>query len=289
MRVRSLWLGALALLAACSPPVTVATFNIRRFPEPATLPLAVAERLVELDASVIAVQEIRDARALGGVLEAASRHTGRDYQLLMGPCGGDGRYFTTGVVVDASAWRVLEHAGYPGLHPEGEGTCGREQAGTLVVLEDRGGRRLGVLSVHLRPFPDEFHVRREQWARVLARMGEIERRYDAPVLALGDFNSTGFRDEPPEERPFVERTVAEAGYRLPTADLACTEYWRPRGDPGPYRPSVLDHAVASRGEWQAEVRGMCRRLACAPMDPDAIDPDYLVVSDHCPVLLQGRL
>lgn len=285
----TLALAALAVLSACSSPVTIATFNIRLFPEPTTDAAAVAERIVELDASVIAVQEIRDARALGEVLEDASRHTGRDYQLLIGPCGGEGTYITTGVVVDASTWTVLEHAGYPDLQPEGEGTCGRPQAATLVVLEDRRGHRLGVLSVHLLPFPDGFDARREQWARVIERLHEIERRHDAPVLALGDFNSTGFRGDPPEERPFVTGVVAEAGYGLPTADLACTEYWRPRDDPGPYRPSMLDHAVATRGDWQAEARGMCQRLACAPMDPEAIDPDYLVVSDHCPVVLQGRL
>src|SRR5688500_13004328 len=125
----------LALLAACSSPVTVATFNIRMFPEPGTDHSLVAARLAELDASVIAVQEIRDARAMGDVLEDASRHTGRDYQLLIGPCGGDdGEHITTGVVVDASTWQVLEHAGYPDLHPEG--TCGLRQAGTLVVLEN---------------------------------------------------------------------------------------------------------------------------------------------------------
>lgn len=286
---RSLLGAALLLLPACASPVTVATFNIRLFPEPSTDPSRVAEHLVELDASVIAVQEIRDARAFGAVLEDASRHTGRDYQLLIGPCGGEGEHITTGVVVDASTWTVLEHAGFPDLRPEGEGRCGRPQAATLAVLEDRGGRRLGVLSVHLLPFPDGFDARREQWARVVERLGEIERRYDAPVLALGDYNSTGFAGEPPAEREFVERTVAEAGYGLPTADLRCTEYWRPRDDPGPYRPSVLDHAVATAGQWQAEARGMCQRLACAPMDPDAVDPDYLVVSDHCPVVLQGRL
>jgi endonuclease/exonuclease/phosphatase family metal-dependent hydrolase len=284
--LRSWTLAALAL-SACSSPVTVATFNIRMFPELRTDHSLVTARLVELDASVIAVQEIRDARAMGEVLEDASRHTGRDYQLLIGPCGGEGEHITTGVVVDASTWTVLEHAGYPDLDPEG--TCGRRQAGTLVVLEDRAGQRLGVLSVHLQPFPDEFDTRREQWARVLERLGEIERRYDAPVLALGDYNSTGFRGEPPAEREFVEGTVAEAGYRLPTAGLACTEYWRPKGDPGPYRPSVLDHAVATRGEWQAEVRGMCERLACSPTDPAAMDPDYFSVSDHCPVVIKARL
>ncbi|MCX4240314.1 endonuclease/exonuclease/phosphatase family protein [Paraliomyxa miuraensis] len=290
-------LGPLAAVAAlalgCSAPVTVATFNIRMFPEQTTDRGRVAERLVELDASVIAVQEIRDARAFGLVLEDASRHSGRDYQLLIGPCGGEGPdgddpgMITTGVVYDASTFTVLEHTGYPDLQPDG--TCGPGLPGTLAVLEDRRGHPLGVLSVHLHPFPDRFDLRREQWSRVVARLHELQQRYDAPILALGDYNSTGFRGEPAQERSFVEETVATAGLRLPTADLACTEYWRPRGDPGPYRPSALDHAVVTRGEWTAEVRGMCERLACAPTAPEAMDSDYFDVSDHCPVMLRGRL
>jgi endonuclease/exonuclease/phosphatase family metal-dependent hydrolase len=283
-------LAALALLlGACTSPITVATFNIRMFPEGSTDRPLVARRLVELDASVIAVQEIRDARALGEVLELAAQQSGRDYQLLLGPCGGEGWFITTGVVYDARAWEVLEHVGYPDLQPEGEGACGVRQAATGAVLADDRGRRLGVLSVHLRPFPEELDTRREQWARVVARMGELERRHGATVVALGDYNSTGFTGDPPEERAFVERTVAAAGYQLPTATLACTEYWRPANDPGDYRPSLLDHAVASGGQWRAQVHGMCERLACRPTAPDRMDPDYFSVSDHCPVVLEGRL
>lgn len=285
--VRWWLLAGLAVLGACTTPVRVASFNIRLFPEDTTDRALVAQRIAELDASVIAVQEIRDARALGEVLEVASRRTGRDYQLLLGPCGGEGRFITTGVIVDALTWEVVEHAGYPDLRSDG--TCGVRQAGTLAVLEHRSGGRLGVLSVHLRPFPHEFATRREQWAQVLARAEEIDRRFDAPVVVLGDFNSTGFRGEPPEERAFVEGAVAAAGYGLPTAGLSCTEYWRPKDDPGAYRPSLLDHAVTTRGEWLAGVRGMCERLACDPTAPEAMDPDYFSVSDHCPVVLDGRL
>ncbi|MCA9707500.1 MAG: endonuclease/exonuclease/phosphatase family protein [Myxococcales bacterium] len=282
-------LASACTLAGCSSEVTIATFNIRLFPEPSTDPARVAERLAGLDASIVAVQEIRDAAALGSVLEAASRASGRDYHLIIGACGGEGESITTGVVYDAETWAVVEHRDYPDLRPDG--TCDpKTQAGTLGVFADRAGRRLGVLSEHLRPFPDAFEQRREQWAQVLERMAEAERRHDVPVVALGDYNSTGWRGEPAHERAFIERAVGEAGYGLPTASLACTEYWRPRGDPGPYRPSVLDHAVTARGRWTtAQVRGMCERLACSPTEPEAMDPDFASVSDHCPVVLTGRL
>lgn len=277
------------LLAGCSSDVTIATFNIRLFPEPTTDHAVVAERIAELDASVIAVQEIRDAPALGLVLEDASRASGRDYQLLIGACGGLGDHITTGVVYDAAMWSVLEHRDYPDFRTDDTCIPGT-QSGTLGVFADARGHRLGVLSVHLRPFPEAFEQRKRQWARVIERMGEVERSFDAPVVALGDYNSTGWRGEPAQEHAFIEDTVAGAGYGLPTADLPCTEYWRPKGDEGAFRPSALDHAVTARGRWTtARVRGMCERLACSPTEPDAMDPDFTTVSDHCPVVLRGRL
>ncbi|MCA9648689.1 MAG: endonuclease/exonuclease/phosphatase family protein [Myxococcales bacterium] len=281
-------LMASGTLAGCSSPVTVATFNIRYFPEPSTDPSRVAQTIADLDASVIAVQEIRDALRMGAVLEEASRIDGRDYHLLLGPCGGAGERITTGVVYDAAQWTVVEHLGYPDLRSDGR--CVR-QPGTLAVLQDQERHRLAVLSVHLPALPHRFDERREQWNQVLARMDEIERRHPgAPVLALGDFNSTGFRGEPAEERPFVEEAVARAGYALPTADLSCTEYWRPPNEPESYWPSVLDHGVVAGGRFgEAEVRGMCERLRCQPTEADAMDPDFAAVSDHCPVVLRGTL
>lgn len=284
-------LSCLALAAVgigCSSSVTVATFNIRLFPEPGTDRERVAETIAALDASVIALQEIRDAVAMGQVLEDVSRRTGRDYQLLLGPCGGLGQHLTTAVAYDAARWSVVEHEVYPDLQPDG--VCVR-QPGTLAVLQDERDHRLGVLSVHLQPFPDGFDQRQEQWARVLQRVAEVEQRHaGAPVLALGDYNSTGFRGEPQDERSFVEDAVESAGHVLPTADLACTEYWRPDGPQGTHQPSVLDHIVAAGGRWEAaEVRGMCARLGCRPTEADEMDPDFFGVSDHCPVVLRGTL
>lgn len=281
-----LLLGA-AALGGCSEPVTVASFNIRFFPEPSTDVALVAERIASLDASVIAVQEIRDADAMRAMLEDASRRADREYALLKGPCGGEGRRITTGVIYDARQWAVVEHTGYPDLRPDG--ACVR-LPGTLAVLEDDDERRLAVLSVHLQPFPRGFDERREQWGRVLERMDEIERRHPStPMLTLGDFNSTGFRGEPEAERGFVEDAVERAGHALPSAELECTAYWRPGRDRGPYQPSHLDHVVAAGGRWEAGVRGMCERLRCRPTEADAMDPELASVSDHCPVVVRGTL
>ena len=119
-------------------------------------------------------------------------------------------------------------------------------------------------------------------------------RREAEALAARgdhvDFFCLRSRGEPAEERPFVEEAVARAGYALPTADLSCTEYWRPPNEPESYWPSVLDHGVVAGGRFgEAEVRGMCERLRCQPTEADAMDPDFAAVSDHCPVVLRGTL
>ncbi len=278
------------VLSACSSRVTVATFNIRFFPEPSTDVARVAETVAELPASIIAVQEIRDVAAMHRMLADASRRSGRDYRLLPGPCGGRGEALTTGVIYDARRWTVLEHMGYPGLEPDG--ACGREhgQPGTLGVFEGKRGERVGVLSVHLWPFPRRFAERREQWAKVVELVTAARRRHGVPILAMGDYNSTGYRGEPPQEKSFIEATVDAAGFTLPTADIPCTEYWRPPDSDGDYLPSTLDHVVTAGGRWEpAAVKGLCERMACQPRPEDELDPDFKVVSDHCPVVTRGAL
>ncbi len=274
-------------VAGCSSPVTVATFNIRMFPRPDTDHAQVAKRIAAVDASIMALQEIGDGRAMAAVLADASQRGERDYRLLLGPCGGDNGRFTTAIAYDAETWSVVEHIGYPDMLPDGH--CGRRQPGTLGVFRNDQGKELGVLSMHLPAHPYNFDSRKVQWGRVLERVAEAEARHDAPILALGDANSTGFRGEPAEERPFVEGLVEDAGRTLPTAELSCTEYWRPPRDDGPFRPSVLDHVVAPSGWKDARVWGLCERLDCDPTDADEMDPEFVSVSDHCPVTVVGKL
>lgn len=275
-------------LVGCKQPVDVATFNIRLYPEASTDVDAVAERIAELDASAIAVQEIRDRIAFEAMLASASVRSGRDYRLVLGPCGGNMLEITTAVVYDDEVWDLKAERGYPDLRRDGG--CGPSLPGTLAVLE-QGSKRLGVLSVHLKAFPQNFETRREEWARVLGIVAEASDEFDTHgFVAMGDYNTTGFDGQPPEERKFVTKTVGDAGYGLPTGELACTEYWRPGETKGPYVPSVLDHIVTHGGTWDAaKVTGMCKRMACEAAQPEALDEDFHKVSDHCPVTLHGKI
>ncbi len=275
------------LLGRCSPTMRVATFNIRMFPQPTTDLARVAETLVQLDADIIAVQEIVSERALREVLRQASASSGRDYRAVLSRCRHPRHGLTTGVVWDASRWHLVEHRDYPQLRPDGNGTCGRTQPGLLGVFDGPDEQAVAVLSVHLDAHPHGFAARREQWRKVIAIQTALREELGRPVLALGDFNSTGFTTAPPEEPAFVRQRVQEAGLQLLTDDIACTEYYRPPGSDA-YLPSILDHIVATDGRWSpAYALGLCARLSCDVTPPPDMDPDYSAVSDHCPVVIDG--
>jgi hypothetical protein len=129
-----------------------------------------------------------------------------------------------------------------------------------------------------------------QWRRALAIADDVERELGIPVALLGDMNSTGYLGgEPAEEPEFIREIVEEHELELHTDDLACTEYWRPK-DSATFQPSLLDHIVTRGGDWSApRVMGYCARLRCAPTTPDEMDPDFTLVSDHCPVVIDGKL
>ncbi len=265
----------------------VATFNIRMFPEPGTDRARVADTLVELDADIVAVQEIASRPALLEVLAEASTQSGRDYRVALSRCRHPRARITTGLVWDASSWRMLDKRDYPDLGPDEGGKCGPDQPGLLGVFEGPRDQRVAVLSVHLTPFPRGYPTRKKQWRKIIALQTSLTAELGMPVLVLGDFNSTGFTSEPPQEPDFVREQVEDAGFSLLTEDIACTEYYRPPAS-DVYLPSILDHVVASGGRWQAaEVQGLCERLACEVTEPGEMDPDFKVVSDHCPVLVEG--
>ena len=289
---RWLCLGAALFVLAfalidCTPKVRVGSFNIRVFPSDSTDRERVAEAVAELDADVFGVQEIVDPEALRDVLARASSMTGRDYDFVLTRCRGSRSKMATGIVWDASRWTLEEQREYPDLLPDDGESCGQWPPAAFGVFSGPRGQRLGVLSVHFPPFPRRYRVRQVFWRRLLKLQRDESARTGATVLALGDFNSTGFRGQPPEERDFVEGLVDAAEYQLLSRDIACTEYYRPQ-HADTFLPSILDHVVATDGEWSsASALGLCRRLACEETSPAQMDPDFHRVSDHCPIVVEG--
>lgn len=278
----------LAALALCPrrAPLVLGSFNIRTFPGARTDPDAVAAAIAELDADAFAVQEIYDPAALDAVLADASARTGRRYAAALTPScrpHRDGRLYV-GVVHDESRLRLLER------RPIGAGdTCPPDQPpGLFALLADRRGERLALASVHLQSggSPEAFAARRRQWRGLARLLPQVAAEFAAPAVLAGDFNSTGMLDPDSAERRFLAELLAAHRLQLPTAALACTEYWRPAG--GRFEPSLLDHVVAADDLTfgTPEVLGMCAALRCAPVDE--APPEYHAISDHCPVRIELR-
>ena len=108
------------------------------------------------------------------------------------------------------------------------------------------------------------------------------------MLLPGAVTSTAYGDAVYGERSAIHRSVEQAGLRVLTTGLACTEYWRPSVFSS-YLPSHLDHMVSAaeiQTVGEPTVQGHCAELRCEPAGQ--MPSDYNAVSDHCPVMVTLR-
>ena len=298
-RVQTAVVGA-AVVAACviagpsscrQDRLRIATFNIENFgaPDKRTDDSRITELIAELDADVIAVQEIQDP-ARFAVLVAGIATPGRRYQFVPSRCGGNSKWHDpmhVGFVLDVAHVRLMTTQEFPELAPTPDEGCGFQDRPGLLGEFIAAGRRFDLLVVHFAAKPEQAPKRRDQWDRALAIVAG-RRAAGVPVAIIGDVNSTGFLDDAQEERAYIRQRLAAARMTLPTEMIGCSEYFQ-RDGRGPYRRSLLDHvALCDRFpiEPHAEVHGYCRELAC-PAHLDSLPRDFNTVSDHCPVTI-GR-
>ncbi len=295
MKTRSkLWLGLglIGALAWCqrepAPSFGAASFNIRSFPSRATDLDAVADRIAQVDADLIAVQEIVDPKALARVLRQASKGTDRDLRVVLGRACRE-TYVQLGVVYDRNRYRLVESREQSEIAPPGQDSCkGGYPPVLAVAFEGPDGHRVLAMSVHLRCCgTTRNHLeRRTQWAQLMASLPKLEAELGGTPFIAGDFNTTGWHDDKWGERTFIESMAESAGLTIITRELPCTEYWEPTKGSGEFSVSTLDHVLVRGGEWEpAEVLGMCAEHECRPEDPGT---EFRTVSDHCPVRTQGR-
>jgi endonuclease/exonuclease/phosphatase family metal-dependent hydrolase len=268
---------------------SLGTFNIRLFPDRGTAPLAVANRIAELDVDLFMVQEIRQPVAFDAVLAAVSSRLGRDYAASLGPMCSTSE-LRLGIVYDRRRFREVEQRVQAKLDPEARCSCrdGHPPA-FLSVLEAEDGTRLAAMSVHLQYGGRRWmhRARRDQWEHLVASILRLRQELGVPLAVAGDFNSTGFVDDDRGERSLILQMAAQAGMTLATAELRCTAYWRPNRRTRAYVPSMLDQILLSRpAAGPVEVLGMCAALGGQGCPGDQDVPDFHRVSDHCPLRVQ---
>ncbi len=260
-------LGALPVLAdSClGEEIRVATFNIEDFPKsPRQVPGAFAA-ILESDADIVAVQEIRSTTVL--------KHSAR---ALLGPewkfiASRRATSHRLGVLYDSEMFAVVsskdhtELEVYRGARPAFEVRL-RSRDDSKVIVR--------VITVHLKAGADGESVRRKQLDALESIVVKARSSGDK-LIVLGDFNSTGSADHNRIGK------LAKAG-RLgwATEKIECTSYWRKSdGCVG----SRLDHILTSETVDAAVARGACETEGCGRKPQCPVYREH--VSDHCPVTI----
>ncbi|KIG18624.1 hypothetical protein DB30_00309 [Enhygromyxa salina] len=249
------------------------------------------EVIEELDADVIAVQEIKDPKALAALLPG--------WELRLSSKGGRGHQLL------GLAWRpdrveLLDSAEHPELS-----IGGRVRPGLSAYLRARdGGPDFWIVVVHLKAMPDSQPLRREQWP-VLAEIADgcLQRSPgagDRDLIVLGDFNSTGTPGQgargPALEQGELAQQLAPIDVRRLSSATGCSAYYDGQRRDAWKEPSEID-LVWVRGleeslDANSEVHAGTHCAASRCQDFRSTDAypvrDYEFVSDHCPVVLDLR-
>jgi len=295
--------GAGVIAGELPPPapaghLRLATWNLRNFPfdERAQDPelgfarqtniCDLEDALAGLDADILGLAEIRDARRFPPILRRAAG--GRSYQVVLSRHGGRwGQRL-------AIAWdeRVLAAVGQPVEVPE---IAVEEDLRPGLALRLRSRRdpgfELTVLQVHLKASPRGYEVRLRQHDAIL----DWVRRWSddggrGGLVVMGDFNTTGGEGgSVAGELAALDRLYQGVGLRRLANATGCTEYWEGGGEPdGVQVPSELDQVwVRGLGDLLPATASWlhCARFACEPLvsRPGEEDGTFWDVSDHCPV------
>ncbi len=276
----------------------VATWNIRFFPEPSTDVERAGQILADLDADLVAVQEIADSVALRRMLEQVNADltlqaddsrpdAPRRYAYVLADNGGHGGQFV-GYIYDEKSVRLSDPETLSTLQMTSDLRPGL----FARVTSRRGGLDFQIIVMHTDSgTSDRDYQNRLRFLDAL----EIEllrrRSADADIIVLGDLNTMGRLAEDglprvgwDEEISDLDESAVEMGLRRLPNSPACTEYYRGRG-------SFLDHILVSTAMSEvpagaeARVFGYCARANCERLDADRMPYDYAHVSDHCPVVI----
>jgi endonuclease/exonuclease/phosphatase family metal-dependent hydrolase len=257
------------------------SWNLGNFPRDDQDLTRLRERLLALDADVVAVQEIKQPDALRDLMP--------EWRLAISEQGGAGHQ-RVGFLYDP---RTIELVGEPAEH-RGLTMKGRVRPAFSVYLRRLpSGPDFHAVVVHLKARPDGLDLRRKQWPE-LAEVVESLGRDDADVVVLGDFNTTGPEDgDRSRELDELDAVLARAGVgRLPN-EAGCSAYWDGHRRDAWQEPSLLDLAwTGGLGEsvspaTAVTVLGPCARHRCEPFRSTEAYPelDYETVSDHCPIVI----
>lgn len=263
----ALLIAALALHTCHSlgASTRVGSFNINQYPQRSGSPERVMSVIAELDAPIVALQEIGN---LQKTRRLVAKYLGPDWRVRSAArCASR----CVGFLYDS---RRVE------LHDSTTHDSIRLHPGARPALEVRAtvdGRRVALVNVHLKAGASGLPIRLRQ-LRKLSEITAAMQAEEENVVVLGDFNTLGGDD-----RAAMERFGAERHLSWATSVLECSHYHR---RPSGCVTTTLDHAFTSHRPQKVEEAGACRSLGCDTGDQC---PTWTrEVSDHCPFVVQLR-
>jgi endonuclease/exonuclease/phosphatase family metal-dependent hydrolase len=245
----------------------VASFNINQYPKRTYEPDRLFQAVRELDAPIVALQEIGD---IHDTREHVYEHLGTNWKVR-----NAARCNTRclGFLYDSNRVEIVRTRTHESvrLHPGG-----RPAYEAHVTID---GKPMTLVNVHLKAGKKdkEYKTRKAQLEALRAIVASIDDRGESVVL-LGDFNSVRGDD-----RAALESFARTTGLSWATSVLECSHYYRGSGR---CIAGTLDHAFTSHRARSVEEAGDCATVGC---DPGASCPTWRSqVSDHCPFVVQVR-
>lgn len=279
------YLSLLLLFGLSAHALKISTYNIRNFDKSGyeTNKPLLKKIISNLDADLLAVQEIHNERSFRKFVKVALR----DYGLLLSKCGGSGRQ-KLGFLYKRSKLKLTKTIEDSRLSQAFRNSCGSLRPAMVAVFEENNSQNFAAVAVHLKAGSGSrnYARRANQYKTVAKIIKELKEKGLKRVVALGDFNTTGFDHRDRDYRNFTEFLDASAS-STSAHKVSCTSYWRGRDyNDGIEEASTLDHIVYTDTFGRPQklaVGAHCKKANCRDANYYDLGESYKSVSDHCPV------
>lgn len=299
--IRLLLCLLVAISSLSNASLRLGTFNIRFFSHPGTTTPAfenvpektdlvkLAALFKETGADLMGLQEIVDSK---GMIRFVNDYF-PSYKVALSQCGGHLKQ-NVGLVYNSAKFELTsftEDHRFSIPNSTGPYTCNRNsRPAAIAELKSKlTGEKLVVIVVHFKAGSGQanFTKRWGQYDLLQKLIAELKASGKEQIIALGDFNTTGFMASDMDGIRF-QSLINHAELTNATKDLKCSAYWTGsnRND-NLEEPSKLDHILITK-ELQksrpikAKLYGHCADVLCQQATPGELGENYQAVSDHCP-------
>lgn len=268
--------------------LNIGTYNIRNFDKPGshTNKKLLKENILKASPDLLAVEEIFNHSSFKSFVAKELK----GYSVALSNCGGGGSQ-KLGFIYRSSKLKLKRSYEDRRLTSAFDNGCGSLRPAYVGVFEDLESQKDFVaIAVHLKAGSGSrnFERRATQYSHIKDMFAEFEAEGHDAIVAMGDFNTTGYDHRNQDYRNF-QRLLSSAGASTSAQEVACTSYWSGADyNDGIEEASTLDHVVynrgfASFGSPKVELGGHCAKARCEDVYEDVLGEGYQTVSDHCPV------